>query len=211
MCNLHQGSWGGPLSQHQHRAVRYRSSGWSRGQKPLGRIDPCALSPLLGAWKRYRGQVHAECASSNEWWNQQSIQLLLERILGDLRLWGSSYLVAKTLGGNDGNLIADSLVGLEIESQLGVIPLNDDLGGLLDSLSSNASHDCGCRERFVGEDVVSDSWKIMCGRLCGWSWSLSFHASDAPFPRHVHPCLTTTSSKRNRTSIFHHSKVLFFF
>jgi len=54
-----------------------------------------------------------------------------------------SYLVAKTLGGNDGNLIADSLVGLKIESQLGVVSLNDDLGGLLNGLSTNATHDCG--------------------------------------------------------------------
>ena len=55
----------------------------------------------------------------------------------------SSYLVAETLGGNDGNLIADSLVGLEIEGQLGVVTLNDDLGGLLDGLGTNATHDCG--------------------------------------------------------------------
>lgn len=45
-----------------------------------------------------------------------------------------SHLVAKTLGGNDGDLIADALVGLEVESQLGVVPLDDDLGGALDGL-----------------------------------------------------------------------------
>jgi len=50
-----------------------------------------------------------------------------------------AYLVAKTLGGNDGDLIADSLVGLEVESQLWVVTLNNDLGGLLDSLESSAS------------------------------------------------------------------------
>jgi hypothetical protein len=55
-----------------------------------------------------------------------------------------SYLVAETLGSNDGDLIADSLVGLEVESQLGVVTLNDDLGGLLDSLCRilSASVDC---------------------------------------------------------------------
>lgn len=51
-----------------------------------------------------------------------------------------THLVAQALGGNDGNLIADSLVGLEVQSQLGVVPLNDDLGGLLDSLGANATH-----------------------------------------------------------------------
>jgi hypothetical protein len=55
----------------------------------------------------------------------------------------SSHLVAQALGGNDGNLIADALVGLEVESQLGVVTLNDDLGGLLDSLGTNATHFCG--------------------------------------------------------------------
>lgn len=54
-----------------------------------------------------------------------------------------AYLVAQALGGNDGNLIADALVGLEVESQLGVVTLNDDLGGLLDSLGTNATHFCG--------------------------------------------------------------------
>jgi hypothetical protein len=57
-----------------------------------------------------------------------------------------SYLVAETLRGNDCNFIADSLVGLEIEGQLRVVSLNDDLGGLLDGLGTNATHDCGSEE-----------------------------------------------------------------
>ena len=74
----------------------------------------------------------------------------------------STHLVAETLGGNDGDLIADTLVGLEVEGELWVVSpielrwlvaftesrrkkdaLNDDLGGLLDGLSTNATHDCG--------------------------------------------------------------------
>ena len=62
----------------------------------------------------------------------------------------SSHLVAQALGGNDGNLIADALVGLEIESQLGVVTLNDDLGGLLDGLCSNATHVGDCVYMCVG-------------------------------------------------------------
>jgi hypothetical protein len=38
----------------------------------------------------------------------------------------TSNLVAKTLGGNDGNLVADLLVGLEIESKTGVVLLDKD-------------------------------------------------------------------------------------
>lgn len=54
-------------------------------------------------------------------------------------------LVAQALGGDDGDLIANALVGLEVEGQLGVEPLNDDLGGLLDGLGTNATHFGGIR------------------------------------------------------------------
>lgn len=43
-------------------------------------------------------------------------------------------LVAKTLGGDDSDLIADTLVGLEVEGQLGVVSLDDDLGRSLNGL-----------------------------------------------------------------------------
>jgi hypothetical protein len=46
-------------------------------------------------------------------------------------------LVAKALRGNNGNLIAETLVGLEIERQPGVVTLNDDLGRFLNSLIAN--------------------------------------------------------------------------
>ena len=45
-----------------------------------------------------------------------------------------SNLVAKTLGGDDSDFIANAFVGLEVEGELGVVSLDDDLGGLLDSL-----------------------------------------------------------------------------
>jgi hypothetical protein len=50
-----------------------------------------------------------------------------------------THLVPQTLGGDDGDLIANTLVGLEVEGELGVVPLDDDLGGLLDGLGSNCS------------------------------------------------------------------------
>lgn len=49
-------------------------------------------------------------------------------------MWIISHLVAKTLRGDDSDFIANALVGLEVEGELGVVSLNDDLGGLLDSL-----------------------------------------------------------------------------
>jgi hypothetical protein len=71
----------------------------------------------------------------------------------------SGDLVPQTLGGDDGDLsgalvpivpctarrgvphlIANPLVGLEVERQLGVVTLDDDLGGLLDSLRADATH-----------------------------------------------------------------------
>ena len=54
--------------------------------------------------------------------------------LGNISTSTNSHLVAKTLRGNDGDFIANALVGLEVEGELGVVSLNDDLGGLLDSL-----------------------------------------------------------------------------
>jgi hypothetical protein len=55
-----------------------------------------------------------------------------------------SHLVAKTLGSNDGDLITDTLVGLEVEGQLGVVTLDDDLSGALDCLGTDATHFGGC-------------------------------------------------------------------
>ena len=73
----------------------------------------------------------------------------------------TSNLVPETLGCDDSNLsgtsacewsavailshlIADPLVGLEVERKLGVVTLNDDLCGLLDSLCADATHFCDC-------------------------------------------------------------------
>jgi hypothetical protein len=49
-------------------------------------------------------------------------------------------LVAQALGGDNSDLITDTLVGLEVQGELGVVSLNDDLGGLLDGLGTNATH-----------------------------------------------------------------------
>ena len=46
----------------------------------------------------------------------------------------SADLVPQPLAGDDGNLIADTLVRLEIEGELRVVALNDDLGRLLHGL-----------------------------------------------------------------------------
>ena len=45
-----------------------------------------------------------------------------------------TYLVSQSLAGNDGDFIAESLVGFEVESELWVVALDDDFGGLLDGL-----------------------------------------------------------------------------
>lgn len=48
-------------------------------------------------------------------------------------------LVAQGLGRDDGHLLADALVGVEVHGQSSVVLLDDDLGGLLDSLRTNAT------------------------------------------------------------------------
>lgn len=45
-----------------------------------------------------------------------------------------TYLVAKTLRGNNRNLVAQALVGLKVERELGVVALDHNLGGPLDGL-----------------------------------------------------------------------------
>jgi hypothetical protein len=44
------------------------------------------------------------------------------------------YLVAETLGGDDGDFIADTLVGFEVEGELWVVALDDYFGGFFDGL-----------------------------------------------------------------------------
>ena len=43
-------------------------------------------------------------------------------------------LVAKTLGGYVGDLIANALVGFEVEGQFRIVALDNDLCGFLDGL-----------------------------------------------------------------------------
>lgn len=51
--------------------------------------------------------------------------------------WNATNLVPQPLGGNDSDLIADTLIGLKVKGELWIVPLNDDLGGLLDGLGAN--------------------------------------------------------------------------
>eukprot|EP00277_Geminigera_cryophila_P014752 CAMPEP_0179455428 /NCGR_PEP_ID=MMETSP0799-20121207/39392_1 /TAXON_ID=46947 /ORGANISM="Geminigera cryophila, Strain CCMP2564" /LENGTH=213 /DNA_ID=CAMNT_0021254497 /DNA_START=343 /DNA_END=984 /DNA_ORIENTATION=+ len=53
----------------------------------------------------------------------------------------ASNLVAKALGRDDGNILSDLLVGLEIMSQTGVVLLDENTCCLLDGLGANATLD----------------------------------------------------------------------
>ncbi|GMT00139.1 hypothetical protein PENTCL1PPCAC_22313, partial [Pristionchus entomophagus] len=52
----------------------------------------------------------------------------------------SAILVAESLGGDESDLVADTLVGVEVVGHLSVVLLDDDLGGLLHGLGTDASH-----------------------------------------------------------------------
>jgi hypothetical protein len=52
----------------------------------------------------------------------------------------SGDLVPERLGGNKSHLLDDSLVDIEVQGQLGVVLLDDDLGGLLHGLGTDATH-----------------------------------------------------------------------
>lgn len=51
----------------------------------------------------------------------------------------TSDLVSQSLGLDGGDLVTQSLVALEIQSQLWIVTLNQSLGSTLDSLSSNST------------------------------------------------------------------------
>jgi uncharacterized protein (UPF0371 family) len=55
-------------------------------------------------------------------------------------LSSQAYLVAKTLRGDNGNLVAYSLVGLEVEGEFGVVSFDDDFRRLLDGLNIELVH-----------------------------------------------------------------------
>lgn len=50
----------------------------------------------------------------------------------------SGNLVAHTLGGGDGDFINDTLVGVEVEGQTGVVLLHDGAGGFLDGFRADS-------------------------------------------------------------------------
>ena len=54
---------------------------------------------------------------------------------------GIFYLVAERLRGDEGNLLNDPLVGVKVQSELGVVFLDDDTSGLLHGFGSDATHD----------------------------------------------------------------------
>jgi len=52
----------------------------------------------------------------------------------------SGDLVSESLGGDDGDLLDDSLVGVEVQVEHHVVLLYDSAGSLLDSLCTNTAH-----------------------------------------------------------------------
>ena len=80
---------------------------------------------------------------------QTTLTLLLLKLQGDVtdgslgntlhKVGGeSSNLVTHTLGGGDGDLIDDTLVGVEVKSKTGVVLLDDGTCGFLDGLGADS-------------------------------------------------------------------------
>ena len=53
-----------------------------------------------------------------------------------------THLIPETLASNDSDFIANTLVGLEVQSQFWIITFDDDFGGFLDGLCANATLYC---------------------------------------------------------------------
>ena len=84
------------------------------------------------------------------------------------------YLIPQPLARDDSNLIADTLVNLEVERELWVVSLDDDFSGLLDGFCTNATHDYGCQRVFRG-------WLEKCENVRMWK-SLADCGRDLPSP-----------------------------
>ena len=52
----------------------------------------------------------------------------------------SGDLVPQSFAGDDGHLLGDPFVGMEVRAQLGVVFLYNHSGGLLHGLGANATH-----------------------------------------------------------------------
>lgn len=86
------------------------------------------------------------------------------------------YLIPQPLARDDSNLIADTLVNLEVERELWVVSLDDDFSGLLDGFCTNATHDYGCQRVFrgwMGEVRKCENLEIACGLWAGFAESAS--------------------------------------
>jgi hypothetical protein len=91
---------------------------------------------------------------------QATLTLLLLKLQGDVtdgslgnalhKVGGeTSNLVTHTLGGGDGDLIDETLVGVEVESETGVVLLDDGACGFLDGLRADSLFFYGKKKRAV--------------------------------------------------------------
>ncbi len=68
---------------------------------------------------------------------------IIERRSVRERVGTCSHLVAQPLRSNNGNFIADALIGFKVQGELRVVAFDDDFGGLFHCFRSNATHDAG--------------------------------------------------------------------
>ena len=81
------------------------------------------------------------------------------------RVW-TSCLVPQPLARNDGHLVACSFINFKVEAKFWIITLDNDLGGPLDGLRTDAAH---CDRRIScrvagGGDCSDVKLKSCCGR-----------------------------------------------
>ena len=61
-----------------------------------------------------------------------------------------THLIPETLASNDSDFIANTLVGLEVQSQFWIIAFDYDFGGFLDGLCANATLCCTKKSAHLG-------------------------------------------------------------
>ena len=84
--------------------------------------------------------------------------------MGGTEGFGIGLEVEQRLRGDEGDLLNDLLVGVEVEGQFGVVLLNQDLGGLLDGLGTDAAHLGRWKMAKFVKKITSFSFEVPTGK-----------------------------------------------
>ena len=122
---------------------------------------------------RYRAPDLAGYVSSSGWCSRQSGGECVSFYKTSTANSGAKqlepHLVSQALASNDGDFIADTLVGLEVQGQFWVVTFDYDFGGFLNGLRANATLCCAKSSAYVSFN--SDGLRL---KACGYAYHVGY-------------------------------------